>query len=324
MSMRAIYLTGYGTTDRLELRTVPRPSPGPTEVLLRVRACGINDWDWGTVTGKSALTRLGEGLFSPRRHLLGLDVAGEVEAVGVDVRDFAVGDRVFGDVSGAGFGGFAEYATPAETALTAMPDDLSFVDAAALAHAGALAAQALDRAGLQPGQSLLINGAGGGVGSLAVQLATNLGVTDITGVDSAAKRDFLLDLGFARALDYREVDFTNMGEQFDVIIDARSTRAPADYARALAEGGHYVTVGGETRRILAVALSKARILKKTGKTVALLAFRANKDNARLLDLVAAGALTPRIDSTWPLEQTPEAMARFGRGEHCGKIVITID
>jgi NADPH:quinone reductase-like Zn-dependent oxidoreductase len=205
-----------------------------------------------------------------------------------------------------------------------MPDEMSFVDAAALAHAGNLAVQAIDLAGLKSGHRLLINGAGGGVGSLAVQLATHLGVKDITGVDSASKLDFLRELGFTRALDYREVDFTRMGEQFDVIIDARSTRAPADYARALAEGGHYVTVGGETRRILGVALSKGRILKKTGKTVALMAFKANVDNVRLLDLVAAGALAPRIDSTWPLEKTPEAMARFGRGEHRGKIVITID
>jgi len=227
-------------------------------------------------------------------------------------------------MSRAGFGGFAEYATPTESALTAMPDSMSFVDAAALSHAGNLAVQALDLAGLTPGQSLLINGAGGGVGSLAVQLATHLGVQDIVGVDSAAKRDFLVDLGFARALDYREVDFTRMGEQFDVILDARSTRAPADYVRALADGGHYVSVGGETGRILGVALSKARILKRTGKTVELLMFKANADNARLLDLVAAGALSPRIDSTWPLEQTPEAMARFGRGEHLGKIVVTVD
>lgn len=323
MTMQAVVLRGYGGPDRLELRTVARPNPGPTEVLVRVRATGVNDWDLNIIRG-IILNRLGGGLFRPRTRILGLDVAGEVAEVGAEVTRFRVGDRVFGDLSSAGFGGFAEFVSPDESALTLLPDEISFVDAAALPHAGNLAAQAIAAASLTPSDRLLINGAGGGVGTLALQRATHLGVTDVTGIDAASKLDPLRELGFARALDYREVDFASMGEQFDVIIDARSTRSPADCARALTERGRYVTVGGETRRVLTIGVSKGRVLAKTGKTVALVMLEPNVDNGRLLELHAAGVLTPSIDSTWPLAQTRDAVERFASGEHRGKIVVTVD
>jgi NADPH:quinone reductase-like Zn-dependent oxidoreductase len=323
MTMQAVVLRGYGGPDRLELRTVPRPSPGPTEVLVRVRATGVNDWDLNIIRG-IILNRLGGGLFRPKQHILGLDVAGEVVEVGAEVSRFRVGDRVFGDLSSAGFGGFAEFVSPDESALTLMPDSISFVDAAALAHAGNLAAQALAASALAAPDRLLINGAGGGVGVFAFQLAKHLGVTDITGIDAASKLDLLRELGFERALDYREVDFATMGETFDVIIDARSTRSPADCARALTEGGRYVTVGGETRRVLTIGVSRQRMLAKTGKTVALVMLSPNADNAELLRLHAAGVVAPHIDSTWPLAQTREAIERFASGEHRGKIVVTVD
>jgi len=318
--MKAVVLSRYGDATRLTRREVPRPAPGPTDVLVRVRATGVNDWDWNIIRGEF-LTRLGEGLFRPRRSILGLDVAGEVIDVGSEVTRFSVGDRVFGDTSSAGFGGFAEFVATSESALTPMPPSMSFTDAAALPHAGNLATQALAAARLGPDDRLLINGAAGGVGTLAFQLASHLGVRDITGVDSEPKLDFMRQLGFARTLDYRSVDFTSMGEQFDVVIDARSTRPPAHYVRALAEGGRYVTVGGPMRRVLTIAASRGRILKKAGKSIALLFLKANLDNDQLVELAAAGVMKPRIDTTWPLAETPAAMARFGRGEHLGKIVI---
>ena len=321
MTMRAIILTGYGTADRLELRTVPRPTPAPNEVLVRVRATGVNDWDWNIVRG-ILLTRLGEGPFRPRTKILGLDVAGEVVAVGSEVTRFSPGDRVFGDLSSAGFGGFAEYVSPVESALTLLPDTVSFVDAAALSHAGNLAAQAIALAELQPQHRLLINGAGGGAGTLAVQLAAQLGVRDIVGVDAATKAELLQSLGFAQALDYRAVDFARMDATFDVVIDARSTRSSSEVVAALTPGGRYVSLGGETRRILSIALSRKRILDKTGKTVALVMLKPNADNERLVGLVASGALRPRIDSVWPLADTAKAMARFASGEHRGKIVVS--
>ena len=328
MTMQAVVLTGYGNTDRLQLRSVPRPTPAPNEVLVRVRATGVNDWDYNILRG-IPLTRLGEGLFRPRKKILGLDVAGEVVEVGSEVTKFSPGDRVFGDLSSAGFGGFAEYVSPVDDALTLLPDSISFVDAAALSHAGNLAAQAIELAGLQPQHRLLINGAGGGVGTLAVQLATELGVTDIVGVDAASKLDLLRELGFARALDYREVDFARMAseggdEKFDVVIDARSTRSPAECAEALTDGGSYVTVGGQTRRVLSIGLSRERTLKNTGKTVALVMLKPNADNERLLELVGSGALSPRIDSLWPLAETRQAMERFASGKHRGKIVVSVD
>ena len=319
--MKAVVLTGYGDPSKLKLRTVPRPVASHGEVLVRIRATGVNDWDWAIVTGTSIVTRLGNGLFRPKVRIVGLDVAGEIAEVGPGVTRFSLGDRVFGDLSAHGFGGFAEYVSVAESALSSMPEGMDFVDAAALPHAANLAAQAIALADLEPEDRLLINGAGGGVGSVAVQLATRLGVRDIVGVDGASKLDFLRDLGFARVLDYRRVDFTEMGEQFDVVIDARSTRPARSYARALAPGGRYVTVGGSMPRLLGIALSRKRIRKSTGKSVALVMLRTNRDTDSIAELYDAGVLRPRIDRVFSLAQTPDALARFGSGEHLGKVVV---
>jgi NADPH:quinone reductase-like Zn-dependent oxidoreductase len=321
--MQAIVLTGYGSPERLQLRTVPRPTPATGQVLVRVRAVGMNDWDWAIVTGDSMVTRLGEGIFAPRKRILGLDVAGEVVEVGPGVTGLRPGDRVFGDLSSHGFGGFAQYVSTAESALRIMPATMDFVDAAALPHAANLAMQAIAQAKLQPDHRLLINGAGGGVGTLVVQLATNLGVRDIVGVDDASKLDFMREIGFATALDYRTVDFTRLPEKFDVVIDARSTRSPFEYARALADGGTYVTVGGSIRRLLGIAIWGELIRRLTGKRLSVVVLRTNRDTDAAAALYASGELRPRIDSVWSLAETPEAVARFGRGEHRGKVVISV-
>jgi NADPH:quinone reductase-like Zn-dependent oxidoreductase len=322
--MRAVILTGYGSADMLELRTVPRPTPGAGQVLVRVRATGVNDWDWGIVTGASLLTRLFEGLLRPKKRILGLDVAGEVIETGPGVTKFAPGDRVYGDLSSAGFGGFAEYVAADEHAFSGMPADMPFVDAAAIPHAANLALQAIALAKLEPHHSLLINGAAGGVGTLAAQIAASLGVRNIVGVDAASKLEFLREEGFARALDYRAVDFTRMGEQFDVVIDARSTRSPFAYARALNDGGSYVTVGGRTRRLLGIVIWRGLIRRRSGKQISVVALKTNRDTDAASALYTAGTLRPRIDSVWSLAETPQAMAKFGRAEHRGKIVVSGD
>ncbi len=319
--MQAIVLEGYGTAEKLEFSPVPRPTPAEGEVLVRVRATGVNDWDWAIVTGASIVTRLGQGIFRPKTRILGLDVAGEVIEVGPGVTGLRPGDRVFGDLSAHGFGGFAEYVSTKQSALRIMAAEMDFVDASALPHAANLAMQAIAQAELQPHHRLLINGAGGGVGTLAVQLAIHLGVRNITGVDSATKLDFLREVGFATALDYRTVDFTRLKQKFDVVIDARSTRSPFEYARALVDGGTYVTVGGTMRRLLGIALWRGLIRRRTGKRVSLVLLHTNRDTDAAAALYASGALRPRIDSVWSLAETAAAVARFGRGEHCGKVVV---
>ena len=323
-SMRAAILTGYGDADKLQMRTVPRPTPAAGQVLVRVRAAGVNDWDWGLVTGMPRISRLFQGLFRPRRTILGLDVAGEVTDVAPGVTRFRRGDRVLGDLSSHGFGGFAEFVATDDRAFTRMPDTMSFTDAAALPHAANLALQALTLADLKPHDRLLINGAGGGVGSLAVQIATHRGVTDIVGVDHASKLDFLRELGFARALDYTATDFTRLPEKFDVVIDAKSTRSPSSYARVLAPGGRYVTVGGNAGSLLGLAVWGRLVGRRTGTRLSLVMLKANVEMDAVVELYNSGVLRPRIDSVRPLAQIADAMARFGRGEHRGKVVVEID
>jgi len=323
-TMRAAVLTRYGSAEHLELRDVPRPTVGAGRVLLRVRATAVNDWDWSIVSGESLITRLSHGILSPKNAILGLDVAGEVVEVGPGVTTFAPGDRVFGDLSSAGFGGFAEFVAPEASALRHLPAGLDFVDAAALPHAANLTMQALALAKLEPGDRLFLNGAAGGVGTFALQLALDRGLTHITGVDSAPKLDFLRAQGIETALDFRTVDFTRDSGGYDVIIDARTTRSPFRLARALADGGRYVTVGGPTLKLLGVALWRGIIRRRTGKQLSVVFLRTNQDTDAAAALYTAGTLRPQIDSTWPLAETAQAVARFGRGEHCGKIVVTVD
>ena len=322
MTMRAVVQTKYGGREALELREVDRPAPGAGQVLVRVHATGVNDGDWALLQGKPYFVR---ALSKPRGRILGHDVAGEVVELGANVTRFGLGDRVFGDLSESGNGGFGEYLSVAETALTRIPDSVSYVDAAALAHAGNLAMQALFTvAELKPEHRLLINGAGGGVGPLIAQLAANQGVRDIVGVDNASKQDFLREVGFARTLDYQAVDFTRTGEQFDVIVDMRLTRSPFSLPRSLKPGGIYVTVGATTPSLLGLAVWARLISRVTGKRVRMLWLKANESTGAVASLAESGVLKPRIDGQFPLADTPLALARFGAAEHRGKIVVVQD
>lgn len=323
--MKAVVLTKYGSPDDLELKEVPRPTPKDGEVLIRVRATSINDWDWGLVRGRPFYIRLLCGLLKPKITIAGVDVAGQVEAVGKEVTSFAEGDEVYGDLSECGFGAFAEFVCAPEEALVRKPAGMPYLEAAAMPHAAILALQGLRDVGqLQPGQKLLINGAGGGVGTLGVQIAQSLGVVGITGVDSADKHDIMRAIGFQHVIDYRREDFTTSGQRYDLILDTKTNRSVFAYARALSPNGRYVTVGGTTLRLLGALLLGPIVRWRSKKNIRIVALKPNKGLDTINELFEAGELKPVIDGPYSLEDVPQAIRHFGEGKHKGKVVIAID
>ena len=321
--MKAIVYTRYGPPDGLRLEEVERPIPRHDEVLIRVRAVAINDWDWGLLHGTPFSNRAANGLLKPRKQILGSDVAGRIEAVGSGVTRFRLGDEVFGDLSGR-WGGFAEYVCAREAALTAKPEGMTFVEAASLPQAGTLAFQGLvERGDIRSGQKLLINGAGGGVGTFAIQIAKLHGA-DVTGVDSGGKLGLLRSLGFDRVIDYKRGDFTKQGQQYDLILDLKTNRSLFRYLRVLHPRGSYVTVGGSTGRLIQAALLGPLVSLFTGKRARLVILKENKGLAYLCELFEAGKLKPVIDGPYRLSELPEAMRYFGEGKHKGKVVITLE
>ncbi len=321
--MKAVVFTRYGTWDALELREVAKPTPGDGEVLVRVHAASINDWDWGLLQGTPFLNRVTFGLRRPKKQILGSDIAGRVEALGTNAKRFRPGDEVFGDLSGR-WGGFAEYVCAREEALAPKPAGLTFEEAAAIPQAAVLAVQGLrDKGRLQQGQTLLVNGAGGGVGTFAVQIARLHGA-ETTGVDSSEKLDLLRSIGFDHVLDYAREDFTDLGQRYDLILDVKTNRSAFAYLRALNAHGVYVTVGGSTARLVQAALLGLVLPLLSGKRMRIVALKPNKDLGYLTELVEAGSVSPVIDSCYPLSDTGAAMRRFGEGKHKGKIVITMD
>lgn len=322
--MKAITFARYGTADALELREIDKPIPGDDEVLIRVHAVAINDWDWQALQGIPSANRLAFGLLKPRpgKQILGSDVAGRVEAVGDKATRFRPGDEVFGDLSGR-WGGFAEYVCAREDALTLKPAGMTFEQAAAIPQAAALAMQGLiDQGHLQPEQRLLINGAGGGVGTFGIQIAKTYGV-EATGVDSGEKLEMLRSLGFDHVIDYRQSDFTKSEQRYDLILDVKTDRPLSHYLRVLAPGGAYVTVGGAGRRILQALVLGSLISRLRKKKVRLVMLKTNKDLDYITELFETGRLKPVIDGHYTLEQTSEAIRYFGEGKHKGKVVITV-
>jgi NADPH:quinone reductase-like Zn-dependent oxidoreductase len=320
--MKALVRDRYGPPDVLEVRDVEQPVPRAGEVLLRVHAASINDWDWGLLQGPTL-----PFLRNPPKPIFGSDVAGTIAALGSGSHRFAVGDDVYGDLSAfgsRGWGGFAEYVCAPERALARKPARMTFEQAAALPQAGQLAVQGLFANGpLKPGQRILINGAGGGVGTIAVQLAKPHDV-EVTGVDSAAKLEMMRSIGFDHVIDYTKEEFTKNGRQYDLILDTKTTRSPFQYARSLNPGGTYATVGGEMTRLLQVALSGWWIRLTTRKAVRLIGLKQNKDLPYLNERFEAGQLVPVIDGVYRLADGREVFCRFGAANHKGKIVITMD
>ena len=320
--MKAIVMERYGPPERLELRDVPVPTPKPNEVLVRLHAASVNDVDWSMVTGRPYfLIRVLYGFPGPRVRTVGGDIAGRVEVVGSEVTAFNPGDDVYGDLCENGFGAFAEYVCAPAHCLIRKPPAMTFEQAASIPQAGMLAVQGLVDVGcIQRGQTLLLNGAGGGVGTIALQIARQYDA-EITVVDKAGKLDMLRALGAHHTIDYRVTDFTRTGREYDLILDTRSTRPPWAYARAVKRGGAYVTVGGDTARLLQLAMPGLLISRLSGKRLTLVGLKPNKDLPYINDLFEAGKFVPVIDGVYPLGRVPDALARFGTGEHHGKIII---
>ena len=247
--MKAMVYGKYCSPAVLRLEEVQKPAPDDDEVLIRVHASSVNSWDWDLVRGRPYLARIG-AFRKPRYKILGADIAGRVEAVGRGVRRFQAGDEVFGDISGCGWGGFAEYVCARADVLALKPPSMTFEEAASLPQAGLLALQGLRTYGEPlPGQRVLINGAGGGVGTFGIQVAKSLGA-EVTGVDIAEKFDVMRSVGADHVIDYMREDFTRGGQRYDLILDVTAQRSMFDYRRALTPRGVYVGVGGATGRML--------------------------------------------------------------------------
>jgi NADPH:quinone reductase-like Zn-dependent oxidoreductase len=319
--MKAIVYTKYGGPEVLQIKEIEKPYPEDDEVLIKVYAASINDWDDGLLHG-DFINRLINGLLKPKKKILGSDIAGRIEAVGKNVTRFKTGDDVYGDLSGR-WGGFAEYVCAGEKALALKPASMSFEEAAAIPQAGMLAVQGLiDRGKIKQGQKLLINGAGGGVGTFGIQIAKLYGV-EVTGVDSTRKLDMLRSMGFDYVIDYTKEDFTKNGKCYDLILDVKTNRSMFVYARALCRHGVYVTVGGSMLRLLQSLLMAPWISMISKKHIRLVALKKNKDLDYMNGLFEAGKIKPVIDGPYKLDEVPEAFRLFGKGEHKGKIVITM-
>ena len=322
--MKASVFTKYGSPDSFELKEVEKPTPKDNEVLIKVFAASINSWDWEILIGKPFVNRIMAGLLKPKRiKILGCDIAGQVEAVGKKVKQFKPGDGVFGDLSRSGWGGFAEYVSAREKALTLKPAGMTFEQAAALPQAALLALQALrDKGKVQPGQKVLINGAGGGAGTFAIQIAKSLGA-EVTGVDSVGKLEMMCSIGADQVIDYRQEDFTKNGQCYDLIVDMLATHSIFDYKRSLNPKGMFVMVGGSTALVNTLLFLGPWVSMTEGKKMSLLLHKANKGLDELNTLFEAGKVVPIIDRRYPLSEVPEAMRYFGSGKVVGKIVISV-
>ncbi|MFC2048368.1 NAD(P)-dependent alcohol dehydrogenase [Chloroflexota bacterium] len=320
--MKAIVYTKYGSPDVLELKEVAKPTPKDDEVLIKVHAASVNDWDWGLLRGKPFVNRLLFGLLKPKR-ILGCDIAGRVEAVGRNAKQLQPGDEVFGDISGCGWGGFAEYVCARDNALVLKPSSMTFEEAAAVPQAALLALQGLrDKGQIQPGQKVLINGAGGGAGTFAVQIAKSFGA-EVTGVDSTSKLDMMRSIGADQVVDYTQEDFTQNGQRYDLILDMAAYHSIFDYKRALSPKGIYVMVGGSMARFFQVMFLGPWISMTGSKKIGVLMHKPNKDLAFLKELLEAGKVVPVIDRRYPLSEVAEALRYFGEGHAQGKVVITL-
>jgi NADPH:quinone reductase-like Zn-dependent oxidoreductase len=319
--LKALVYTRYGGPEMLEVKEVSKPIPTANEVLIKVFAVSINDWDWGLLQG-DFINRIMYGFRKPKIQVLGSDISGQIESIGKNVSRFKPGDQVFGDLSGR-WGGFAEYVCADEKAVALKSPNMSFEEAAAIPQAAMLAVQGLiDKGSMAAGQKLLINGAGGGVGTFGLQIAKLHGL-EVTVVDSAPKLGMLRSLGADYEIDYRKTDFTNNGIRYDIILDAKTNRSPFNYLRALAPGGRYITVGGSGERLLQLLFSIPWISLFTKKKLKIVMLKVNKDLIYMNELFDAGKIKPVIEGNYSLEDIPGAFRHFSKAEHKGKIVITV-
>ena len=324
--MKAIVYHNYGSPTVLALKEVAKPTPKENEVLIKIHAAAANPLDWHKMRAEPFLVRLGDGLLKPKNPMLGADIAGKIEAVGKDVTQFQPGDEVFGDLSASGLGGFAEYVCAREDAVALKPANLSFEAAAAVPVAAFTALQGLrDKGQIQPGQKVLINGASGGVGTFAVQIAKSYGA-EVTGVCSTRNLDMVRSIGADHVIDYTQADFTQNGQRYDLIFDAVGNRSVSDYQRALRPNGICSIAGFTTlSHLFQVILLGAWVSRSGGKKIGLMGIAQpnKKDLVFIKELLEAGKVIPVIDRTYPLAETAEAIRYLEAGHARGKVIITV-
>jgi len=323
--MKAIAYTEYGSPDVMKPKEVPKPVPKEDEVLVKVHAASVNAADVELMRGMWA-ARFG-GPLRPQHKIPGSDLAGRVEAVGTNVKQFQPGDDVWGDLSFPyGYGTFAEYVSVSENALTLKPASMTFEEASTYPQSALISLQTIrDKGHIQPGQKVLINGAGGGMGTFAVQLAKYYGA-EVTGVDSTSKLDMLRSIGADHVVDYAQEDYTKSGQRYDLIVDVVAYRSVFDYRRALSPEGIFLIVGGSLTTFLQVLILGALISRMGSKKLGPNAYDANnkEDLAFLAELFEAGKVVPVIDRRYPLSEVPEALRYLEEGHVLGKVVITVE
>ena len=322
--MKAIVNTVYGSPDVLQFKEVEKPVPRGNQVLVKVVAASVNALDWHLLRADPFLARLSFGLFRPKHHILGADIAGRVEAVGSNVKQFKPGDEVFGDLFPCGLGGFAEYACAAEKVLVLKPAALSFEQAAAVPIAGMTALQALrDHGHIQPGQKVLINGAAGGVGTFAVQIAKAFGA-EVTAVCGTGNLEQARSIGADYLIDYTREDFTQNGQAYDLILATNGYHPISDYKRALSPRGIYVMSGGSMKQFKEAMLKGPWISMMGNKKMGNMMAKGNqKDLATVKELIEAGKVKPVIDRRYPLSEVAQAIRYLEEGHAKGKVIINV-
>jgi NADPH:quinone reductase-like Zn-dependent oxidoreductase len=316
--MKAFIYERYGPPENLRIAEVDKPAPDGGEVLIRVLAASVNAADWHVLRGRPLFSRATLGLLRPKHQILGVDIAGQVEAVGGDVTGFKTGDEVYANLLDHGYGGFAEYVAVPVGVLSSKPANLSFEEAAAVPMAAVTALQGLRRHGaIQPAQQVLINGATGGVGSFALQLAKAAGA-EVTAVTSTGNLELVRSLGADHVVDYTTTDFARGGRRYDLILDTVGNRSVPELQRALAEGGKAAVTGFTSmRRLLGVSL-------RGGKDIAQVQAHVSSEDLELLsELIAAGKLRPRIDRRYGFADVPAAIAYLEQGHARAKVVVTM-
>ena len=316
--MKAIVYTKYGPpSDVLELKEVEKPTPKDNEVLVKVHASSICWADNALVRGKPFIARLSSGLLKPKHKIPGIDIAGQVEAAGRNVKQFQPGDEIFGDIGDFGFGAYAEYVSVPENALAPKPVNMTYEEAAAVPQYAVVALQGLrDKGQIQPGQKVLINGASGGIGTFAVQIAKSFGA-EVTGVCGTRNLDMVRSIGADHVIDYTQEDFTQKEQRYDLILDIVANRSVSDYTRALSPEGSYVAVAFNASALFARA--------REGKKVVQMSHEPNvNDLMYMKELIEAGKVVPVIDRRYPLSEVADAMRYYGEGHPSGKVVITVE
>jgi NADPH:quinone reductase-like Zn-dependent oxidoreductase len=316
--MQAFILEKYGPPETLRMAEVQKPAPGADGVLVKVLGVSVNPADWHSMRGKPLFSRATLGLLRPKHGILGVDIAGQVEAVGHGVTQFKPGDEVYANLLDHGYGGFAEYVSVPVDVLSLKPANLSFEEAAAVPMAAITALHGLRHHGqIQPGQKVLINGASGGIGTFAVQIAKSYG-PEVTGVTSTRNIGLVRSLGADHVVDYTTTDFARNGRRYDLILDTVGNRSVPDLRRALAEGGKAAVVGfSSVAKLMGVSL-------RGGKDIAMVSAHAATEDMELLsELIEAGKVRPQIDRRYPFAEIPAAIAYLEQGHAKGKVVVGV-